>query len=248
MAASMSDNALVFDIETIADLTPDNRDDVAALARARDMTPEAYGGLCPPLARVACIAWYDVRTRALGALFDATLGGGVGATSLPVEDGTRGFAPCAASGCADEADLLTRFGELIERHLRQEQARLVTFNGRAFDLPVLIHRSFRHRVTAGRAQLVKAMNENRYRPLAHVDVMDMVTFCGASGRWPMAAYAIGYGWGSPKRDLDGAGVWPAVQAGRILDVVRYCAADVLATTHVYLSMQDAPPASESPPA
>jgi hypothetical protein len=237
----------VFDIETIADLTPDNRDDIAALARGRDMAAEEYGGLCPPLARVACIAWYDVHAQALGAVFDATLGAGARPESVQVKNGGRGLVACAVSGCEGEADLLQRFGELIERHLRQEQARLVTFNGRGFDLPVLIHRSFQHRVTAGRALLVKAISENRYRPLVHLDLMDVVTFGGASGRWPMAAYAIGYGWGSPKRELDGAGVWPAVQAGRIVDVVRYCAADVLATAHVYVSMRETPPGAEGAP-
>ena len=71
------------------------------------------------------------------------------------------------------------------------------------------------------------------------DLLDAVTFHGASGRWPLAAYAIGYGWPSPKHDLDGAQVWDAVQAGRIIDVVRHCANDVLATTHVYLCTRSA---------
>jgi hypothetical protein len=50
----------------------------------------------------------------------------------------------------------------------------------------------------------------------------------------LAAYAIGYGWPSPKHDLDGAQVWDAVQRGQVIQVVRHCANDVLATAHVYL--------------
>jgi predicted 3'-5' exonuclease similar to PolB exonuclease domain len=244
----MTDNALVFDIETIADLTPENHDDIAALARGREMTPEEYGGLCPPLARVVCIAWFDVAAQALGACFDATLRSASQAATVEVEDATRGRVGCSLSGCAGEAELLGHFGALIERHLHRENARLVTFNGRGFDLPVLIHRCNKHHVTAGRALLTQAINENRYRPAVHTDLMDVVTFAGAASRWPMAAYAIGYGWGSPKRELDGAQVWPAVQAGRILDVVRYCAADVLATTHIYRCVQAPPPASGGAPA
>ena len=66
-AESVRHNALVFDIETIADLTAENRDAIAALAEKREMTAEAFGGLCPPLARVVCIAWLDVAAQQLGA-------------------------------------------------------------------------------------------------------------------------------------------------------------------------------------
>jgi hypothetical protein len=83
-------NALVFDIETIADLTPTTHEAVAALAKGRDMTAEDYGGLCPPLARVACIAWFDVTTQTLGAYLDATLPGGASPQSIDVEDDSDG--------------------------------------------------------------------------------------------------------------------------------------------------------------
>jgi len=81
---------------------------------------------------------------------------------------------------------------------------------------------------------MEAANESRYRPLLHIDLLDVVTFCGAAGRWPMAAYAIGYGWRSPKAEMDGTKV--AVRESWILDVVRHCAGDVLATTNVYLRL------------
>jgi len=136
------------------------------------------------------------------------------------------------------ADVLRQFGRMVEQHVRQANAELVTYNGRGFDLPVLVHRSIKHRVTEGRELLVKALTENRYRPLMHVDLLDAVTFYGASGRWPMATYAIGYGWQSPKQDVHGSQVWNAVHAGEVIDVVRHCANDVLATTHVYLRMND----------
>jgi hypothetical protein len=71
--------------------------------------------------------------------------------------------------------------------------------------------------------------------------MDTVTFGGAAPRWPLAAYAIGYGFKSPKTDMNATQVWPAIQAGRLLDVVRYCAGDVLATAHLYRCTQDALP-------
>ncbi len=239
----MNRNALIFDIETSADLTPEDRAGIAALAEGREMTPEQYGGLCPPLARVVCISWLDVTTQRFGVFFDTTLCAGECSGSIEIEAEAFKTRTCEVHGCDGEADLLRRFGRMVEQHLGKGDAHLVTYNGRGFDLPVLIHRSIKHRVTEGRHRLLEAVTENRYRPRTHVDLMDAVTFYGASGRWPLAAYAIGYGWPSPKQDLEGSQVWGAVQAGHIADVVRHCANDVLATTHVYLCMNSSPPGS-----
>jgi hypothetical protein len=240
----METRPLIFDIETIADISAENHDDIADLARKREMTPEDYGGLCPPLARVVCIAWHDLAAGKLGACYDASLGGGTPPESIQVDAGLAGTPAfvCALSPRNGEADLLGYFGRLVEQHLAVPKGTLVTYSGRGFDLPVLIHRGCKHGVTAGRDLLVKAMGENRYRPSIHFDLLESATFFGATGRWPMAAYAIGYGWRSPKREMHGSQVFPAVQAGRILDVVRYCATDVLATAHIYTSFQLRSPA------
>lgn len=244
----VKDNVLVFDLETIADLTPVNCAAVAALAKGREMTPEAYGGLCPPLARVVCLSWLEVGAGKLGALFDASLcGSDLAPSMLWVEGGgeDRVAMPCALQRCASETELLREFGRLVEWHLGQPGAQLVTFNGRGFDLPVLIHRSIKHGVTDARDLLLKAVAENRARPELHLDLLDLVTFCGAAPRFPLAAYALGYGWRSPKEEMQGSEVGSAVQAGRLLDVVRYCAGDVLATSHVYACI-NAPPDQPAP--
>jgi hypothetical protein len=243
----MRQNPLVFDIETIADLTPENRDAITALAEKREMTAEEYGGLCPPLARVVCISWFAVPRQQLGALFDVSLCPGEWQPSITVEAARGETRRCEIRGCEGEADLLRQFGGMVEEHLGHSNRQLVTYNGRGFDLPVLVHRSLKHRITPGRELLLKAVSENRYRPVMHVDLQDAVTFCGASPRYPMAAYAIGYGGRSPKGEMDGAKVSIAVHEGRILDVVRYCLGDVLATAHIYLTMNEAALASERKP-
>ncbi len=243
----MQPNALVFDIETIADLTPQNREAVATLAETRQMRPEDYGSLCPPLARVVCIGAFDVTAQVLHGLFDTSLTAAPWPSSVDVTAGDGSMRTCSLRGCVGERELLREFGGMVERHLGQATAQLVTFNGRGFDLPVLIHRSIKHGVTDGRALLLKAVNENRYRPMIHVDLLDSVTFCGASARFPLAAYAVGYGWRSPKEDMDGARVAGAVREGKIVEVVRYCARDVLTTAHLYACITGAIPAPECPP-
>ncbi len=225
-------NALIFDIETIADLTPENRPAVAKLAKGRDKTPEDYGGLCPPLARVVCIAAYELHSQQLYAFFDDTLPGGPFPERVGVDAGDHEV-DCGLVACAGEANLLARFGAHLDVFLRGKDTRLVTYNGRGFDLPVLYHRSLALGVVPGRAAVERAARDPRFKPMLHIDLMDSVTFAGAAPRWPLAAYAIGYGFPSPKADLDGSQVGAAVQAGRIIDVVRYCAGDVMATTHVY---------------
>ncbi len=231
----MNSHPLIFDIETIGDISAESRDEIAALAARRDFTPEAYAALCPPLARVVCVACFDPVAQQLSAVFDATLCPGNVPVTLDVGDrtGTRCPFSCALHRCDGEAALLRTFGLMVEHHLAQPNGQLVTYNGRGFDLPVLIHRSIKHGVAESRTLLVKAMAENRYRPQIHIDLMDVVTFGGASSRWPMSTYAIGYGGKSPKTEMGGAHVSAAVHGGRIIDVVRYCAGDVMATAYIY---------------
>lgn len=232
----MNTNALIFDIETIADVTEENRATVTSMAKGRDQTPEEYATFCPPLARVVCIAWYDLAAGALGAVFDSTLPGSqanVGMVATSVDDGSQAGLALSYGGHSGEAELLRAFGAVVTQHFQRSNALLVTYSGRGFDLPVLIHRSVKHDVAEGRPLLIKAAKENRFNPRLHIDLLDTVTFYGASSRWPLAAYTVGYGHRSPKDDMDGSQVAAAIGAGRIIDVVRYCAGDVIATTHVY---------------
>src|SRR5262245_56846169 len=102
-------NPLVFDIETIGDLTPQNRDAVAALAREREWAPAHYAALCPPLARVVCIGWLDVSAQTLGCAFDATLCPGEWPGSIVMDDGRNQegrSVECTVRGCDGEAQVL----------------------------------------------------------------------------------------------------------------------------------------------
>jgi hypothetical protein len=236
---SSNPNPLIFDVETIADVTEDNRAAIASFAKGREMEPEEYATFCPPLARVVCIAWLDVTSNTLGALYDSCLPGSVGTVSMNADDGSAVPLQFECTGCPGEPELLRAFGNLVSKHFQKPQALLVTYSGRNFDLPVLIHRSVKHGVSEGRSIFNKAVREHRFNPQKHVDLLDAVTFFGASSRWPMAAYAIGYGHRSPKDDMDGSQVGGAVAGGRILDVARYCAGDVIATAQIYRRLADA---------
>lgn len=232
---------LVFDIETIGHVADDVRPAVEKLALGREWSVERYAALCPPLARVACIGSLDAQAGRLDLFIDASLAPNPLPTTIEVEigdsNGNRGAAN--VRGCAGESELIEAFGRHLEAHAQDRQSRFATFNGRGFDLPVLLHRSIALGVRPGRRVIEQLIAENRYRPQRHVDVMELATQFGASPRWPLAAYAIGYGFRSPKADMDGAEVGPAVAAGRIVDVAAYCAGDVLATAHVLARLEAA---------
>jgi len=231
---------LIFDIETIASLRPEAAPAVEKLAAGREWTVDRYAALCPPLARVACIAAREVPSGAFVAWVDNSLAPTPLPATLALElgDGSGVSVDVEVIACNDEADLLRHFGERLDVFCSDRDGRVATFNGRGFDLPVLLHRSVVHQVRPGRQTLAQLLQENRFRPQRHIDVMDAVTHFGATSRWPLAAYAIGYGYRSPKEDMDGAQVSPAVAAGRIADVARYCAGDVLATEFVLRRWED----------
>jgi predicted PolB exonuclease-like 3'-5' exonuclease len=126
-----------------------------------------------------------------------------------------------------------------ERHVLEQAnaalskaTRLVTFNGRCFDLVVLIHRSIINGVTPA-PKLVAAAREYRYRPNVHIDVRDQFTFFGASSGGTLRAFCLGYGIGDPKAHGSGNEVAALVEAGKLDELKAYCLGDVEATAVLY---------------
>jgi DNA polymerase elongation subunit (family B) len=108
----------------------------------------------------------------------------------------------------------------------------VTFNGRAFDLPFLIHRSAICGVRSD-TTLLGQRYLNRQAPPYHVDLLDELTFYGTMKRQSLHMYCRAYGIPSPKREGGGAEVSELFQTGRLRDLATYNARDVIATTELY---------------
>ncbi len=110
----------------------------------------------------------------------------------------------------------------------------VTFNGRGFDVPFLLHRA----AILGVSSLPDLM-EGRYlyqqKHLRHVDLQDQLTFYGAMSRRPsLHLFCRAYGIESPKgRGIDGDDVAELFLAKKFRDIARYNAADVRATAALY---------------
>lgn len=130
---------------------------------------------------------------------------------------------------ASEASILASFWELIPRY-----DRIVTFNGRSFDVPWLMLRSAVHGLRPSRNLL-----GSRYESRHHVDLLDQLTFYGATRKFTLDFYCKAFGIESPKAaGIDGSAIGRLHAEGRLEDIARYCWRDVQATGALYRRWRD----------
>lgn len=216
-------NTLVFDIETVPDVELGRRlydlDDLDAAAVAKAMFAKQKQArqtdfLPPPLQRVVAIS---VVLRS---------GDGLKIFSLGDEQ-------------APERELVQRFFDGLERYMPT----LVSWNGSGFDLPVLAYRALRHGIDAHRYWEVGETDRDfRYNNYLsryhwrHVDLMDVLSGYGASGRASLEVVAQLVGLPG-KLGIGGANVWSSFQRGELAAIRDYCEADALNTYLIYLRFQ-----------
>ena len=111
--------------------------------------------------------------------------------------------------------------------------RFVTFNGRGFDGPFLMLRSAALGVAATR-NLVGY----RYSLRPHTDLLEAISFFGASRKWNLDFACKAFGVDSPKEQgMDGFSVGPYYRAGRLREIALYCRRDVEATAGLYRKLE-----------
>lgn len=216
---------LVFDIETVShwDALPlrarttmvrkareaDGKRPVEARGDPRN-DPQAMASLSPWTGQVVCLAMYDPASAKGRCLF-------VGSRDVvPARAGFR-FEPFGT-----ERDLLVEFWATLQRC---PDARLVGFNSRDFDGQYLHVRSYIHDVPC-----TANLTPYRYSTKEHLDLYDVLGGWGA-GRAPgLDVCSEIAGIPSPKAGgMEGSMVQVAWDEGRIAEIARYCAEDVVAT-------------------
>jgi predicted PolB exonuclease-like 3'-5' exonuclease len=216
-------NTLVFDIETVPDVELGRRlygldglDDaaVAQAMFAKQRAQRQSDFLPPPQQRIVAIS-VVLRTRDALKIF--SLG--------DLE--------------SEERELVQRFFDGLERFTPV----LVSWNGAGFDLPVLQYRALRHGVNAQRYwETGDSDRDFRYNNYLsryhwrHIDLMDVLSGYGASGRasLELAAQLIGL---PGKLGIGGSQVWSAYRRGELGAIRDYCETDVLNTYLIYLRFQ-----------
>lgn len=140
---------------------------------------------------------------------------------------------------SDEADLLHRFYEGIEKYT----PRLISWNGRGFDLPVMHYRALLHGVPAPRYWETGANDQgfkwnnyiSRYHE-RHTDLMDVLAGYEYRAVAPLDQIATMLGFPG-KMGMSGDKVWDNYTAGNLVSIRNYCETDVLNTYLIYLRFE-----------
>ncbi len=226
-------STLVFDIETVGEAW-DSFDDVTKTSLTRWLRETAKSaeeyqlrlnelvdqlGFSPFTGKIVAFGLYDVE-RAAGVVYYTT---DTEEKIVDVKDGTYIYKH------RTESELLAEFWEGASLY-----DTFVTFNGRAFDVPFLYHRSAANHLRPTR-NLLEGRYPNQQHSCRHVDLQDELTFFGAMPkRSSLHLVCRAYGIKSPKVDgVSGYDVASLYEAGEYLNIAKYNAADVDATTALY---------------
>ena len=128
-----------------------------------------------------------------------------------------------------ETDLLRRFWEIVGK----PRLRMVSYNGRGYDGPMLMIRSAQLGLRPSQ-QLVPY----RYDIGSHCDLQDVLCFQGSTREnFKLDYWCRRFDIESPKGSIDGSQVGRAYREGKIEDIGEYCLRDVRATGELYRKLE-----------
>ena len=130
----------------------------------------------------------------------------------------------------DEATLLGKFAALLEKLRRPT---LVTWNGRAYDLPVLMLRSLRYGIRQPAYYQPRDVRY-RYSEDGHCDLADAMGDYGATRALGLEGMSRLIGLPGKIGDVAGATVGEAYAAGRLEEITTYCIGDAVSTAFLWL--------------
>jgi hypothetical protein len=218
-------NKLVFDIETVGmDFNKLDKDSQEYLLKYSETDEDKEDvksklGLWPLTAQVVAIAMINPDTDK-GAVYYQT--------------GEKKEEPFTENGVeyrsGTEAEIISLFWKAAEMY-----DQFITFNGRGFDAPFLFMRSAINKIVPTRNLMPP-----RFSSYAHVDLMDQLSFYGATKRsFSRDFYAKSFGIKSPKAEgVNGAEVGDLYKKEEYKKIARYCLGDVVATKKLYEIWRD----------
>lgn len=217
-------NRIIFDIETVGvdfdTLDASSQEYWLKNSETEEDKEDARSklGLCPLTGQVVVIAVLNPDTGK-GAVYYQS---GKNKKEVFTENGVEYRA-------GSEAEILGWFWATVESY-----DQFITFNGRGFDAPFILLRSAVNKINP-----TKNLMPPRYSANAHVDLLDQMTFYGATRRFTLDFYAKSFGFKSPKEcGVKGSDVGRLFKEEKYLDIARYCFGDVVATKQLYESWRD----------
>jgi hypothetical protein len=123
-----------------------------------------------------------------------------------------------------EKEILEQFWDRLRSYNQ-----IITFNGRGFDAPYLIIRSSIYRIKP-----TKNLMGYRYDYKEHCDLLEQMTFYGATRKYSLDFYAKSFKLTNSKDGgVDGSMVGDLYKQGKYMDIARYCARDLVTTKELY---------------
>jgi DNA polymerase elongation subunit (family B) len=221
-------STLVFDIETAGGEPwesldePTKRDLSRSIEREGDSEKEKERprlrdelNLSPFTGRVAALGVYDLERGSGAVYYDG---------EADREEVWESFSLLAVS----EREMLAIFWEKAVSY-----DVFVSWNGRAFDTPFLLHRSLAHGLhpTVG---LIGRRYLSQQEPPYHVDLLDELTFYGAlRRRASLRLVCRAYGIETPPTKISGNEIESLYQNGERLTIARHNASGLLAIAAIY---------------
>ena len=221
MARTPSAEYLILDIETVPDTDRWHRPDLANGGEPAFPPTWAHRIIV-----IGCL-WlgHDYRLKRFGVIGGEPVAGaapGDAANALPASAGSPGAADLR------ERALLEDFSRFVGR----ARPVLVTYNGRSFDLPVIVMRSLCHAIALPWYYRDRDVRY-RYSAEGHLDLCDWLAEHGAAraGKLDAIARLIGL---PGKLGVDGSQVEGLYRAGQLASIQSYCLGDVAQTALLFL--------------
>lgn len=216
---------VVFDIETIGvdfdkDLDEVQREYLIKQAKSEEeiLAITEGLGLYPLTGKVVTIAMYNCDSGK-GKVFYTPSSEKFEKNEIE-EDGAT-YVAC------DEKEILENFWEMIKKF-----DIYITFNGRGFDIPFVRIRSAILDINCA-IELMTPRFKNSYKINPHIDLLEELTFQGATRKFNLDFYTKAFGIKSPKELVNGHEVPRLLKEGKGLEVAKYCYGDVKATAELF---------------
>jgi 3'-5' exonuclease len=127
-----------------------------------------------------------------------------------------------------EEEMLQEFWKAIVHY-----DQFITFNGRAFDCPFILLRSALRGIKP-----LRNLMPYRWSHTEHCDLLEQLTFYGATRKFSLDFYCKSFGIPSPKeRGITGLDMGRLFAEGRYREIAEYCLGDIIATAVLFQRWQ-----------
>lgn len=216
-------SSIVFDVETVGEnwesLTEAEQSYLLKYSKSEEEREAEKSKLSfyPLTGKIISIAMYNPESKKGKVFYE-------GEPGYKSEVDSEGF----EFQTGDEAFILNEFWHTITKYQS-----FVTFNGRSFDGPYIMMRSMINRIKPTRNLI-----PNRFG-IEHIDLMDTLTFYGATRKFSLDFYCRRLGIESPKsEDASGDQVGKLYESGKLKEIAEYNKKDTIATAHLYELYKD----------